>query len=83
MCLKRKCILKTWQRTFLHMSSSMAMNISIAMRKMGNTKAHCLMLVKLRLYEGENYSILCASLELLNLQIMFWWSNASVHELLK
>ena len=35
------------------------------------------------LYDGAVYSILCASLELLNLQVKFGWSNTSVDELLK
>lgn len=35
------------------------------------------------LYEGADYSILRASLELLNLQVMYGWSNTSVDALLK
>lgn len=35
------------------------------------------------LYDGAVYSILRASLELLNLQVKFGWSNTSVDELLK
>ena len=35
------------------------------------------------LYAGSTYSILRASLELLNLQAMFGWSSASVDALLR
>ena len=35
------------------------------------------------LYAGADYSILQASLELLNLQVKFGWSNTSVDKLLK
>ena len=38
---------------------------------------------KTPLYEGSQYSILRACLELLNLQTMYGWSNASVTSLLK
>ena len=44
---------------------------------------HLLQAAKSPLYEGCKYSILRASLEILNLQAMFGWSSASVDALLR
>lgn len=38
---------------------------------------------KMALYEGCQYSLLCTCLELLNLQTIYGWSNASVTSLFK
>ena len=44
---------------------------------------HLLQAASTPLYEGCNYSILRASLEILNLQAMFGWSSTSVDALLR
>jgi len=51
--------------------------------KMEDTEDMLLKASRTPLYAGADYSILRASLELLNLQVKFGWSNTSVDELLK